>query len=568
MKPRLLAVLTVLAAAASVALLWTEAVPLGVPGEWTWGRLSYTVPSFLWAVMVCGMTGCGYLAFVWWGDRCHTAASAGEEPAETASPHGTSEGESSRKVTTALTLAGLVVAGFVWLCAVQSVAIEGLGLGKAPYVLYYRRTEGYFWQARYDIRSIPEFLVGYEDLLAERDYLHLGTHPPGLALAHYGLIELCRSSPRLVSWVVWSEPRVVRETLTGMQSLARGSGHEITDTDAAALWLAALLTQFAAALTVVPLYLYIRLRASPVAAWRAAVLWPLVPAVAVFLPKSDVLYPLLAMTAAWQWRLACLRAQQRIGPTSLVCWLLGSLALWTGMLLSLAFLTVGALLAVQMVCDMAEEYVAVQDPALPRPGLGPRVSVGLHQATVVVCSAGCALLTLGLLLTWCGSHGMNLLSVWQWNLSNHALFYEHNVRTWWKWLLVNPLEVTLAAGVPVAALAKWGGIDGLRDPRRLLCSPIVPFTVVWTLLWLSGKNMGEAARLWIILLPWLVAGTAAAWERRPAAVAARVGVSRTEREEAATTRGRWLAAVLLQLVASALTVLRVDGFHFTELLRP
>ena len=29
-------------------------------------------------------------------------------------------------------------------------------------------------------------------------------------------------------------------------------------------------------------------------------------------------------------------------------------------------------------------------------------------------------------------------------------------------------------------------------------------TATWLVLWLSGKNMGEAARLWLLFMPWPV----------------------------------------------------------------
>lgn len=176
-----------------------------------------------------------------------------------------------------------------------------------------------------------------------------------------------------------------------------------------------------------------------------------------------------------------------------------------------------------------------------------------------------ALIALGGVLSAFGYYELNLLSIWSWNLSNHALFYDHNVRTWWKWLLVNPIELTLAVGVPIIALVKAGSWRLLREPRRLLASPVVPITVVLTLLWLSGKNMGEAARLWILLMPWLAASTANAF-----GTPALPGMDAATSEPAALLDGRrfWFTLLCLQVVVAGLTTLRVDGFHFTELVSP
>ena len=541
MTSRLAILATLLATAASLGLLWLTNVPLGVPGEWTWARLNYAPPAFVWGVTVAGTAGGLYVAFGWITDRRLAAAS---------------------RLEVACWLALLVAVGFGWLTAVQSAAIEGLGLAKAPHVLFYRRTEGYFWQARYEVESVPDFLAGYESLMAERDYLHIGTHPPGLTLLYGGMLDLCRSSPRLVDFVESTQPETVTRTLDLIRDQQRAAGEMFERADAACLWLAALMTQLAAALTVVPMSLWLRVSASRTAVWRTVLFWPLIPSVAVFLPKSDVLYPLLAMTAAWLFRSAWFRCRERLSIFGLLAAMLGSLVLWCGMLLSLAFLTVFALIGMQAVCDAFAERSQVTEPH-------SRTAWLTHQLTIAVAFVGVTLMTLGGVLSLFGDHGMNLLTVWQWNFSNHALFYEHNVRTWWKWLLLNPLELTLAVGVPVVALAKWGSLARLRDWRGWLASPVLPFTLVWMLLWLSGKNMGEAARLWIIVMPWLVGCAANAFrERDQRSEVSRVGCAHRRWWTQPTLRSVWLMMLTLQFIACGLTTLRIDGFHFTDLLLP
>ena len=101
---------------------------------------------------------------------------------------------------------------------------------------------------------------------------------------------------------------------------------------------------------------------------------------------------------------------------------------------------------------------------------------------------------------------VNLLRVWSWNYRNHAGFYEHYTRTYWKWLLVNPIELAFALAAPLVLAAVLGiAFRELRAGwRRRAAGPYWCLTAVWVLLWLSGKNMGEAARLWLILMPWAV----------------------------------------------------------------
>ncbi|OYW19879.1 MAG: hypothetical protein B7Z55_08105, partial [Planctomycetales bacterium 12-60-4] len=74
--------------------------------------------------------------------------------------------------------------------------------------------------------------------------------------------------------------------------------------------------------------------------------------------------------------------------------------------------------------------------------------------------------------------------------------------------------------------------------------------VVWGLLWLSGKNSGEAARLWLLLMPGLV------WL---------AGQSLVQRHSGSTPTlldlRRALGSLILALIVCILTVHRVGGFH-------
>jgi hypothetical protein len=112
---------------------------------------------------------------------------------------------------------------------------------------------------------------------------------------------------------------------------------------------------------------------------------------------------------------------------------------------------------------------------------------------------------------------VNLPVVWMQNIHNHAAFYDRFPRTYWKWLLVNPIEFAIAAGIPLFVLALWAVFSEMQ--RRLIArglpdvvsagpGVIIGHVGSWLLtiglLWLSGKNSGEVARLWIFLMPFLI----------------------------------------------------------------
>jgi len=144
---------------------------------------------------------------------------------------------------------------------------------------------------------------------------------------------------------------------------------------------------------------------------------------------------------------------------------------------------------------------------------------------------------------------VNLLVVWWLNYQNHAGFYAQYQRTYWKWLLVNPVELCLAAGVPVALLATMSVIRLTKERRSTFMAVAWSMLFVGGLLWLTGKNSGEAARLWIVFLPWLV------WLAGPLLA-----------EAETNSPERWLrpawCVLAIQLVVGLLTVARVSGFHF------
>ncbi len=482
-----------------VGLLWGTAVPLGVPTEWLWGRLPADAQSVPNLVLAC-CAAAVYLLFVWCGDRRLSQS--------TTSP-----------VEVAAWLAGLGIAGFCWLWTVQDTAPTEGQLGKAPFVLYYPGSSGYFTQARYESPQAGELLRGYEALMQRGNVLHEGTHPPGLILVFQALIAIVEQQPGLIKILQSCEPESVHDALDVIAENAARSPHPLLPADRAVLWLATLLTLVAAAATVWPLFALLRVTLDRSAAWIGAAVWPAVPAVAIFLPKSDAVFPVIACGAlvalAGSYRH---RSAWRGGIAGAV--------LFLGLFGSLAFLPI-----------MVFGALGVLVLSVRRAG-GKQGVIELLP-TVVGVTLGLAI-PIMLLRLACG---INMLTVWGWNYHNHAGFYGQFTRTYWKWLLVNPLELGVAVGVPVAIAALWGLPRCLRFREWTTADWLTAVaTLVWGLLWLSGKNAGEAARLWVLLMPGAVWVAAHAIDR------------------AASPRWRWIW-LALQLAVCLLTVHRVAGFH-------
>jgi hypothetical protein len=356
-------------------------------------------------------------------------------------------------------------------------------------------------------------------------------------LFHRACIKLCAASPPLRDFLLRTQPASFRAALDVTERTESAGPRAIVPADRAALWLAALITQAAAAAALVPIFLLIRRAQTRTTSWWTAALWPLVPALAIFLPKSDALFPFFGAICLWLWL-------EGFSHGSLAKCALAGTAFWLAMFLSLAFLPV----------VLAAGLITLWEAVLCLPQERTKLRARDWGFRIGAAAAGWCL---PVLLLWLVGR-INLLSVWGWNYRNHAAFYAHYARTYWKWLLVNPIELGFAVGAPALVAAAIGFRSVLAGGwRRRAMGSYWCLTITWLALWLSGKNMGEAARLWLIVMPWPILLAAGFFASRSGAGAVKGGQSIPTR-----------AAVLLLVVQMAVsigTVMRVTGFDFPNL---
>ena len=161
---------------------------------------------------------------------------------------------------------------------------------------------------------------------------------------------------------------------------------------------------------------------------------------------------------------------------------------YVALFFSLAFL-VNLAFVVTCLAAAAAQYRVGHPGTLRRCALALATAIGTFVAASVVMFLAFRYDTFGVL--------------WAVYEQNDA-FNAHTGRSYGKWLLWNPILFTLFSGGPVIALAVVGAVRDVvrmaRGERRF-----VPFAacfwIVWTLLWLSGKNLGEVERLWVFLMP-------------------------------------------------------------------
>jgi methylthioxylose transferase len=417
---------------------------------------------------------------------------------------------------------------------VQETAPSAGQLAKAPFILYYPSSSGYFTKARYESPDVQRFLRDYEQLMRQGDVLHVGTHPPGLFLVYHGLIAIGKQWPGLLTGAWKWAPESVREATAVVADNTRSGTQPLSPDDAAVLWLAGLLVLTSSAATVVPLYGTLRLSVTREAAFVGAAFWPTVPAVAMFWPKSDAAFPFVSVLLVW-----CALSGWATG--SRLRAIAAGLVLFVGLMGSLAFLPVAAFIALVIGHEAITSL---------------RSSTRSYRQVILWSACGFAGFLLPIVLLRLTIH-LPMERIWLWNYRNHAGFYTEYPRTHWQWLLVNPVELGIVVGAPIVVAAMAGGRRLATDgefPSFLRRSALWG-TVVWGLLWVTGKNSGEAARLWLLFMPGLVALAALEWAAPISDGERMVGPVQPTK----TGPILWLA---LQLGVAILTVHRIGGFHF------
>ena len=498
---------------ATCLILLPDGLPLGVPGEWVWPRLAAPVDMPEWVERSLPCLVCGLLLLL--------VSIAGDRPLLRLNRW--------QRVLYPLLLAGNAAA---WQAASVSATPSPHRELRWLWVNYDPWATGYFLDAVGDRRSLTEFLGAYEAEVAAGDVLHRGTHPPGLPLLNRLMLRITRSSPGLSRTIVRLADGPALQTFRSLERQA-ALAPPLSDAELAALVLFVVAAFVCCGCLPVLVLLLLEPCCGYRCAWRSAVLTAAIPAVAVFLPRSDVHY-------AASGCLLLLLVGRGMAATGKVRRLLfSSIAgvwLFTCLQVSLAHLPI-----------MAAAGVWTMLGALRQPVNTWRAVAGFWT----VCLAGLA----GAAIVFGLFTDCRPWVIWRQNLINHEAFYSEYSRTWWKWLLVNPLELAFAAGAPLALAGFAGVCSALRqlfsrvslEPRKSLA---VALFLVWLLLLLSGKNQGEAARLWTLITPW--AAVCAASVLQPSSLSAGAVQG--------TGRGLWLLLVVAQLVCCAFTAGRVSGY--------
>ncbi|WP_165064738.1 hypothetical protein [Paludisphaera rhizosphaerae] len=431
----------------------TGRLPLGVAGEWEWSRITVALSPLWLLVSAVGVAAYGGYAAL--GFRALGVPSR--------------RGWRETGWVTGLTASAVLLQVLI-----ATGAPEGYDLTRWGFVHCTKGATGYYDIAREQAASDPwKFLADYPTWIESQDVFHIGTHPPGLIATHALLLNLMGRHPSAADFLLATAPPSV---IAGFQQAAIASERTIPRADRAEMYLISLLTLLAAAGAVAPLYLMARESLPPQLAWASAAFWPLAPALNLFQPGADAAYPFFSAgaLAAAAWAVRINGAPGFLGWLSILLGVVSGAVMAFGMMYTLAFLPVGLIVALVVLS---------------------RLSTLWRRRFATIAWIGVGFLTF-VGLAWLITSADPIV-VWRWNLHHHARFYDSYPRSYLPWLLINPVELAIAAGIPTALWCLTGALADHRYVPRAAWSAIA----VVTLANLTGRNMGEVARLWMIFLP-------------------------------------------------------------------
>jgi len=435
-------------------------LPLGFPGQWTYGR----APTSRWAgVPVPAALLALTLLLI-----------------------SLRHGAPSSRLVAACWVVGLAVL-CIALSVVAQACLSDFGLGGAAFVSRLYNNDGVYYMEARRITSPVAYVAGFAERLDERPsgkVFRVETHPPGFTVEFYLIRRAYMDSPwfkgllQSVSSVgASSEPLRARES---DEPNARAVACGVT-----------LLHVVAAATGVILAYLLARQFLAREEAIACAACFSLSPGVLAFFGESSQL--LIPLGGA-----VVLCSVTAIERGSVVSGILAAAFLSAGLFFSAAFLALG------FFCVL---YATLRLIQLRREAPSP-----LGRLRWLAAGASCLTFAAAHLLLW-GVFRYDAATVILKCLANNELFYTQYQRTRAVWAVLTPLELGMSLGAGLAALILATAINWLLRSlasRRLESVRPLALALAATLvaLVLSGSVRGETARNLLLFAP---AATVVAW---------------------------------------------------------
>ncbi|HVO72156.1 MAG TPA: hypothetical protein VMT24_19030 [Aggregatilineaceae bacterium] len=237
-----------------------------------------------------------------------------------------------------------------------------------------------------------------------------------------------------------------------------------------------------AALAVVPLYRLGTMLFDRERARLAVILWPLVPGLEIFVPRFNVLYPLITLVML----LALWRGLEQNRPRQIA---LGGFVVSGAIFLNLSLVPLGLLAGLVIL-----GYHLVRRPAAFRLAIRDLALFGIGSASVWI-------------IYWV------LTGQTPWLIIRTGLHYHQILkRPYFAWLPMHTYDTFLFIGLPLSIFALWrigrlrrSRIGPALPPGDLLAGAMALTLIIMVL---SGTARGETGRVWLFFAPvWILLAT-------------------------------------------------------------
>jgi methylthioxylose transferase len=415
--------------------------PIGVTGEWTW-----PTRTVIGANLPVALTGVALLiAAAGWLTRVKRWE------------------KTSRRGRAAWLVALVLLA---WLLALGILQMPDQPGYVAGGIIAGPQTTSYFTAAlnmTHLAVAIKEFPLHMQ---STNQLIHVRTHPPGPIVFFWSINRLMESSPglqRITERLYRLSDRQDISALT--EYVTRDLGFPFTRANSLAAVASAALLPLFGSLFLLPLYWLGRRLFDPDTALRGCLLATVIPAFLLFAPAIDQLVLLFAVLIMASFPPLLKRGNPVIG-----------LAFALGVFISLGLMILPLFLGLWWLLDS-------------RAGKNLRLAPPRKLALGIIGGAAIFLAFYGLLRLILGFDFPQVVKI---GLSAHREITLHEAaRTYWKWVLYNPVEFAFFLGVPISLWA----LAGLRGG----------FALGWIasllLLNFSGTVLGETGRIWLFLMP-------------------------------------------------------------------
>jgi len=330
------------------------------------------------------------------------------------------------------------------------------------------------------IRDISYWLSNFHDFI-EYTPIHARVHPPGNILFFWWIIHIFNSLPCLTDSLLNMVKSTTLNPLPVFSVIGDAFGHFFSNAEKAASVFLSLFLPFLKCIVIIPMYYLGKLIYDKKIALIAVCLYAVIPALNLFTPGMDQVYTLISVLSFFLFYIS-------LKNNKLWSSCLSGIVLSIGIMLSFCFLVILGMI----IC-----YGLIW--------LYMNKSAWLYATKVfLVLIAG--FLFFPLLFYFL--YDFNIIkfflsiNVFSENARLDIISGEVARRTYWKWLLYNPVDFFLFIGIPISVLS-FRSIYNIIRSGKIRATDVfsVSFFIILFLLLFSGINRSEVARLWMFLMP-------------------------------------------------------------------